>query len=342
MKINFKHLQSAHCENGVTTNLLRHSGLAEIDEPLVFGIGAGLFYIHIPFLKINHGPAISFRSMPGNIFSRTSKSLGIEIIRKKFRSPGQAEAFLNEMLAKGIPVGCQVGTFHLPYFPREYRFHFNAHNIVVYGKDDKFYYISDPVMETPTTITPADLTRVRFAKGVLAPKGHIYYPAPFDTIKPETIKRAVIKGLKTNYRHMLYVPGGIAGVKGIAYTARHIRKWRKNLGERRAGLYLAQIVRMQEEIGTGGGGFRFLYAAFLEKAANLFQSTALMELSNDFTKAGDLWRYAALQMSGIYKGRLGSQKDFDEIADILMDIHKIEKDAFKGIARVTKKGGSLV
>ena len=42
-----------------------------------------------------------------------------------------------------------------------------------------------------------------------------------------------------------------------------IKKWCDKLGLKEAGLYLAQLVRMQEEIGTGGGGFRYIYAAFL-------------------------------------------------------------------------------
>ena len=64
MQIPFKHIQSAHCENGVTTNLLRHTGINKINEPLAFGIGSGLFFIYIPFLKINNGPAFSYRTMP--------------------------------------------------------------------------------------------------------------------------------------------------------------------------------------------------------------------------------------------------------------------------------------
>ena len=57
MQQKFNHIQSAHCENGVTTGLLRYNGLDFMDEPLVFGMGAGLFYIHIPFMKVNNGPA---------------------------------------------------------------------------------------------------------------------------------------------------------------------------------------------------------------------------------------------------------------------------------------------
>lgn len=48
MKIPFEHRQSAHCENGVVSNLLRFHGM-EFDEPMVFGIGAGLFFSLFPF-----------------------------------------------------------------------------------------------------------------------------------------------------------------------------------------------------------------------------------------------------------------------------------------------------
>src|ERR1043166_3869422 len=51
----FTHYQHAHCESGVTTNLLRHAGI-QITEPLAFGIGAGLFFGHLPFLKVSGTP----------------------------------------------------------------------------------------------------------------------------------------------------------------------------------------------------------------------------------------------------------------------------------------------
>ena len=94
MKVNFEHLQAAHCENGVTTNLLRTIGIRSMTEPMVFGIGSGLFFIYIPFMKINNGPAIAFRTQPGLIFKRTCKSLGIPVIRKKFSSKQEAEKYL--------------------------------------------------------------------------------------------------------------------------------------------------------------------------------------------------------------------------------------------------------
>lgn len=333
MQTEFKHLQAAHCENGVTTNLLKHIGV-EITEPLAFGIGSGLFYVYIPFLKINHGPAIAFRTMPGNIFRRTCKSLNIPVIRKKFSSEKEAEKALMECLNNNQPAGCQVGVYYLTYFPKEYRFHFNAHNLIVYGKEGDNFLISDPVMENVTSLTSYELERVRFAKGPFAPKGQLYYPKTGAKVSEEQIKKAIVTGIKRNIRDMLHIPGPIGGVKGIRFTARKIKKWRDTLGLEKSGLYLAQLVRMQEEIGTGGGGFRYIYGAFLQQAQKYHPNAPLMEISKSFTQAGDIWRNAAVQASGIYKGRITAQEDFNTMADYLFEVADLEQKAFTELSKI--------
>jgi hypothetical protein len=334
MKLDFEHHQSAHCESGVTSSLLRESSQNKITEPLAFGIGAGLFFCYIPLIKINNGPAIAFRTFPGLIFKRTCNALGIPVVRKKFSSKEQAESYLKDRLEEGHPVGCQVGVYYLSYFPREYRFHFNAHNLIVFGKEDDNYLISDPVMETPTKLTSYELERVRFAKGALAPKGQLYYPKNNKTITDEQIKKAIISGIKNNVNQMLRIPGNFAGVKGIKYTGKKIKGWRDKLGLQKAGSYLAQLVRMQEEIGTGGGGFRYIYAAFLQEAYAYLQKEELLEISKIFTQSGDLWRTAAVHAAGIYKGRLGSQEDFNQMGEYLIEIAELEKNAFLALKKI--------
>jgi hypothetical protein len=334
MKINFEHIQAAHCETGVTRNLLRNIGMDKMTEPLTFGIGAGLFFVYIPLLKINSGPAIAFRTMPGDIFKKTCKSLGITVIRKKFNSKEQAQSFLDERLGEGHAIGCQVGVYYLSYFPKEYRFHFNAHNLIVYGKEADNYLISDPIMENVTTLTSYELERVRFARGMLAPKGQLYYPKKEQLITDEKIKSGIKSGIKKNVFNMLHIPGNIAGVKGIRYTGNKIKNWREKLGLEKAGLYLAQLVRMQEEIGTGGGGFRYIYGAFLQEAYAYHPNDQLLEISNTFTKSGDLWRTAAVQAAGIFKGRISSQEEFNLMGDYLLEIADVEKKAFEALSKI--------
>ena len=330
----FDHIQAAHCENGVTVSLLRNIGVDRITEPLAFGIGSGLFFTYIPLLKVNNGPAFAFRTMPGLIFKRTCRALDIHIRRRRFRRKAEARAYLDECLEAGHAVGCQVGVYYLPYFPKEYRFHFNAHNLIVFGKSNGRYLVSDPIMEHPSSLSDYELERVRFARGVLAPRGQIYYPVPGKPVTDEMIRQGIRHGIKRNIRHMLHIPGPIAGISGIRYTAGRIKKWRDLLGVKKAGVWLAQLVRMQEEIGTGGGGFRYIYAAFLQEAHAYCPNDILLSASASFTRAGDLWRDAAVHAAGIYKGRLGSQGDFDRMGEFLLEIAEVEKASFTALSRI--------
>jgi hypothetical protein len=330
MHSNFTHYQSAHCENGVVSNLLKNSGLS-ISEPMVFGIGSGLFFVYLPFIKVNYAPAISYRTLPGLIFRKLAKRLGLIVKRQRFNNVEDAQKALDENLKNNIPTGLQVGVYQLSYFPTEYRFHFNAHNLVVYGRTKTGYLISDPVMETVTTLTTDELNKVRFAKGAFAPRGQMYsllqVPANAD------LRSAIISGIKDTCRNML-APIPIIGTRGIKYLAKQIRKWPARHGVKKANHYLAQMVRMQEEIGTGGGGFRFIYAAFLQEAAAVLENRQLKDLSREMTDLGDLWRDFALEASRVYKNRSTLANAYDTIADQLLVIADKEKRFFEKLKKV--------
>ncbi|MFK5974201.1 MAG: BtrH N-terminal domain-containing protein [Flavobacteriaceae bacterium] len=329
MQIDFSHKQSAHCENGVVSNLMRHKGF-EVSEPMVFGIGSGLLFSYLPFLKVNYAPVFTYRAMPGSIFKRFAKRVGVTMKKEKFSDPKTAKAKLDENLEKNNPVGLQVGVYNLPYFPEEYRFHFNAHNMVVYGKKGNTYLISDPVMETVTTITDKELEKVRFAKGAFAPKGHMYYPIEFP--KTLALEKAIVKGIKQTCRDMT-APMPLVGVKAIRWVSRNIRKWPNTLGTKKANHYLGQIVRMQEEIGTGGGGFRYIYAAFLQEAGKILKNDGLLKLSKEMTEIGDQWRDFALEASRIYKNRSTQTDAYNKVADQLAALADREEIFFQTLRK---------
>jgi hypothetical protein len=47
-----------------------------------------------------------------------------------------------------------------------------------------------------------------------------------------------------------------------------------------------------------------------------------------------MWRNAAVQAAGIYKGRLGSQADFDQMGDYLLEIAELEKQSFTALSKI--------
>ena len=202
--------------------------------------------------------------------------------------------------------------------------------MVVYGKEGGNFLVSDPVMETVTTLTEKELEKVRFAKGALAPKGQMYYPI----VIPENIdwETAIKKGIKNTCNDML-APVPIVGVKAIRWVAKSIPKWSTKLGVKVTNHYLAQLIRMQEEIGTGGGGFRFIYAAFLQEAAVILKNDKLKELSKEMTIIGDLWRDFAVNAARVYKNRSNQVDVYNSLSKEMLHLADLEEAFFKKLKK---------
>ncbi len=333
MKIDFEHRQSAHCENGATAGLISHYGV-EISEAMVFGIGAGLFFGYIPFIRLNKLPLTTFRIAAGSVFKRVTRELGIEITARRFRDQQLAMRVLDETIAAGVPVGLQTGAWWLPYFPDAYRFHFNMHNLVVFGKEGDNYLISDPVFPESVICPADDLRRARFAKGALAPRGKMYslnkVPARLD------FPKAIKNGIRAATKAMLKYPLPIIGVSGIRFLAGRLERWPAKLGEENSLLHLGQLIRMQEEIGTGGAGFRFIYAAFLQEAAAHLEEPGFIEYSRKMTAIGDRWREFAVRAARNCKGRAGVDDSFAAMAAILREIAADEEKLYMELAEALK------
>lgn len=328
--MDFQHSQASHCESGVMSNLLRHHGLP-LSEPMTFGLTSALSFAYLPIIKINGLPLVAYRMPPKAIIKGLQKPLGLTMRFETFSSQAAGVGRLNELLDQGKLVGLQTSVFWLPYLPQDLRFHFNAHNVLACGRDPASgdYLLSDPVAETTVTCAPADLQRARFAKGALAPKGLLYYPVG----APQTPdwQKVLPAALKKTTRIMLDAPLPIIGVRGIRWLAKAIEKLDTGSGAAHSKLFIGQVVRMQEEIGTGGGGFRFIYASFLQEAADLLARPALGDLAEQLIDIGDEWREFALATARMIRDRDPLQPP--KLADKLRAIADREQAFFRDLRR---------
>jgi len=330
--IDYTHRQAGHCESGATSNLLRFYG-EDMSEPMAFGIGNGLYFSYIPFLKVQFAPMISFRNLPNTVFHRGMKYLGIDAtVIKKFKDPKEAMLALDRNLDKGIPTGMQVGVFNLTFFPPEYRMHYNMHNLVCFGKEGNLYHISDTVMETAQVLTYEDLLRVRYAKGVFAPEGKMYWinnvPGNLD------IRAAVAMGIKKTVYEMIKVPFPLIGVKGLRWMGRDLRKWPKKHGVTKASFYLGQVLRMAEDFGTGGAGFRYIYGAFLKEAGEKFNHAELLEASEMMGKTANRWREFTYIGARNCKSRSQPQEDYGMLGDMMIEIAGMEEKVYRKLDKI--------
>ena len=190
--------------------------------------------------------------------------------------------------------------------------------------------ISDPVAEFTVTCSEKDLQKARFVKGIFAPKGLIYYP----TYIPEEIDltRAIKKSIRTVTNRMLKTPIPLFGIRAIHHLANKLSRLDKQeVDPRYAKLFVSMIVRMQEEIGTGGGGFRFMYASFLQESAQLLQNEQLSEASELMTTSGDTWREFALLGAKFCKKK--TDINLSQLADAMHQCADMEEKAFHFLDR---------
>ncbi len=319
----YKHSHSAHCESGVMSSMLSYYGL-NLSEPMVFGLSNALTFAYLPFIKIGGMPMIGYRSMPKSIIKNLQKNLKIKMKLETFSSKEKGEARLDELLSENKLVGAQTSIYWLPYFPDEMRFHFNVHNLMIFGKEGDEYLISDPVFEHSVRCDSSAFAKSRFAKGMMAPKGLLYYPVyiPKDIDLKKITKKAIHKTAKS----MLKTPVPIAGLKGIKSLAKAILKLEKK-ETKYAKLFLGHIIRNQEEIGTGGAGFRYMYASFLKEASQLFEDDETLKKSSQMMlEVGDKWREFALMIAKSIKSK--KEIDFKAVSEKLLLVHDAEEEVY--------------
>ena len=296
----FAHQQASHCESGVMSSLIRHSGLP-MSEAMAFGLSSALSFAYLPIVRINGLPLVAYRMPPRFIVKGLQKPLGLSMRFETFRSPQAGRRRLDQLLDDGKLVGLQTSVFWLPYMPPDLRFHFNAHNVLAYARQGDDYLLSDPVFDTPVSCPADALDKARFARGMLAPRGLLYY-ATGKPREPDWAK-ALPKAILKTTRIMLDTPLPIIGVKGIRRLAAAVARLDAGKDAAHSKLFIGQVVRMQEEIGTGGGGFRFIYAAFLQEAADRLARPALDELAEQLLDIGDEWREFALATARMIRDR---------------------------------------
>jgi hypothetical protein len=160
--------------------------------------------------------------------------------------------------------------------------------------------------------------------------GQMYWIKQMPEVIPD-LKPLILKAIKKNCKNMAFQPDFIpfAGANGIVYLSKKIRTWENTMGRKKALLNLAQIIRMLEETGTGGAGFRYVYGAFLQEAAEKTGLDFLNNYSAEMTQIGDMWREFSYQSSKILKSRKDNALTFDDLGDVLEKIGETERDFFK-------------
>jgi len=302
---------------------------------MIFGISGSIFFVHFPFVKLYDIPLTAYRDFPRTIINRCARRLDFKIRFIRYRNETRAMTELDSLIEQHGCIGLQTSVYWLTYFPPRMRFHFNGHNILIYGKTGNDYLVSDPVLDKPVVCPGDSLKRARFGKGIFAPRGTVYFPLSLPN--SELVPQAILQGIDHACKRMLYIFLPWFGTRGIAFLGKSILKWPQKLNhERKVRAYVGNVFRMQEEIGTGGAGFRFMYASFLQESAQWLNAPELNDFSSRMTEIGDLWQEFALQAGRICKDR-EHLSSLNLLSDILRDLSLREHHLFKNLHRFIRQ-----
>ena len=337
---NFPNQRRMHCETGVLVNMMKYYGY-DISEPMVFGIGGGLFFLYLPILKsqdIQNATPVIMRSRASEILRHFTKRMDIGYHEMTFGNDRvKAGQELDQLVAQGIPVGVVVNILHVKYLnDLGFRHDFNGHHLTVVGKEGSQYIIADTdqhlLNDDYVTLDEATMSSARFRSGIAAPHGRLFYfdRLPSDFAEKVDLRTAVIAGLKETCKNMLSIPMPWFGCKGIHYLAKRMRKWPKEYSNEKIDYLLFEYYRLIEQAGTGGAGYRYIYSDFLKEAAGLFQDDSLIESSDIMRKAADRWRTFTVNGSRHIKK---TGVPLNEMADILDEAGNLEHEAFVNIKK---------
>lgn len=345
MIINFPHSRRTHCETGTIRNLLNFYGY-DLSENLIFGIGAGIHFLHFPFVRMDGFESSFFRIVPGGIFRSFMRRMNIKHYYKVFRCKEKSAKKMDELLFQGIPVGTVTSLPYLPYIAqdvfyrerlRSVRFQFGGHNLIVIGKEDDIYYVSDSnnaLQNELNVVSAQDLMNARYPKGSMLQKGSVYYIKSFPN--ELDIKKGIVLGIKKTCYNMLEIPFRFFGIKGMHLWAKRMRNWETIYGKRKARNAFWWIVLQTEKGNTGGGAYRHMYADFLKEAGEILNDDTLLPISEKMRNVANSWQLFALEAVRYYR-EATNRKTIDEIAGMIDEIAEQEKVVYESLKTWTKK-----
>ena len=322
----FPNKRRRNCETGVFANMAEYYGM-QISEPLVFGIGSGIYFVYSPHMQIRKIVYPILRTQPCSIVMHAARRLRLGYHGTQFKNDeDRAMLELDKLLQKQIPTAVVVNVNGLQYFNVSgMETDFNGHVFTVIGKENSDYLVADTdnrlINDDFVTVSESLMRKIRFASGFSAPDGEMFYldPIPEHYSLESVLRKAMLSGLRQTCQRMLDIPLDYYGCKGFHFFARDIREWDKKCSQKEIKYVLMWYYRLFERTGTGGAGYRFIYADFLKEMAEMYQDEWMGDCALKMSETADLWRQFSLSSRRFLKGEEVTLDDMAEIMDAIGD-----------------------
>ena len=99
---------------------------------------------------------------------------------------------------------------------------------------------------------------------------------------------------------------------------------------------VSKINILLEDQGTGGAGFRFMYATFLKQASEILNMPSLIDFSKQMMENGDKWREISLQAARMGRSRDLTVERLKDIGGMIYQRADVEEAFFKNLSKAIK------
>jgi len=337
----YRNLPGRHCASGAMRNLLHHYCALDLEEEVVFGLGAGLdcIYLENPGFE----PSVIAFGRSATMEIDIGQSLGIDY--REAIEPDNRKAWedVRQEVMEDRPTMLSGDIFYLDY--RHFKVHFPAHRFVLVGFDDEkeIAYVADRVDPDPQPCSYEALARSRNSPAgmsVLNQWGKFHGRDVGNSLE-EACRLAITKtvarmtGGDRSQADLLAAAGGGAsleistGLEGLARLAAEVPGWSRRPDPHFLASYGSQTI---EEFGTGGGNFRKMYAGFLRFARGLDAALAPARSAELCDRSAAAWT----ELSGILKQASKEPENetlWKQAGLKATEIHGIESALFDSLSR---------
>jgi len=284
----FKEFAGKHCETSALKRVLDYHGLF-LSEEILLGLGGGVGFIYW-YMKPVSSPFIGTRNgrVP-DFLKGACRRIGADLTLVETSSSKKGYEELKAVLHAGEPAVVYGDIAYLPYFAVPEIAHFGGHAFVVFGLDEERdeMYIYDRGRH-PVTVSIADLEKARSSKYPPFPPKHrllkIKYPSQIMNLE-----NGIREAIRACCQNMLGPPIKNIGLAGMEKWSKVVTRWPEQFkGMNLFGALMNGFIYI-ETGGTGGSGFRLMYARFLGEASSIIGKPALSEVAEMMRESAKVW-----------------------------------------------------
>ncbi len=277
------HEPGRHCASTGISDLVRFHGV-ELSEAMCFGIGAGLgiWYLGMPGLSTSRLIHVRSSDIEDQFFTR----MGLRFRWEEFEDSSRSEQALKDAIDRGLPAIIRTDIYYLPYY--ESKTHFPAHVIVVWGYDDarEVFFVTDTDRPEIVEVPFKAMREARHqSSAFFQMQGNLF--APEKVGLPDRLDEVIRKAIVYNSSVILDDTHAYQGIRGLDTWLGELSGWGDFPDWKWVCRFTYQVI---ERRGTGGGGFRLMYADFLEESSKLIREVALMNFPGKMLELGRAWQ----------------------------------------------------